>query len=120
MTIFTGVGSPGTVSAASGGFALAFNNISTTPQQVLGFNPTRRRMVFHNPGTVDIFICPLYVDNTGSDVVLSPTTTTYGGCFRLYANGGTLELTGEVQKPWQALAISGTTNPLTILVSNVG
>jgi hypothetical protein len=120
MSIFTGVGSPGTLSVASGGSPLAFNNISTTPQQVLGGVAARRKITFHNPGTVDIFIAPVTVAGAnGSDTPLTPTTIALGGCLRVYANGGTLEISGECQKPWQALAASGSTNPLTILVSNI-
>lgn len=117
--IFTGVGSPGTVSAASGGFFLAFNNISTTPQQVLGQNPARQSVTFHNPGTVDIFVAPAFVQNTGADVALVPSNSALGGCFRVYANGGSLTLTGEVQKPFQAFAATGSTNALTVVPCNV-
>ena len=118
--IFTGVGSPGTLSAASGGSPLAFNSISTVPQVVVGLNPARRRITVHNPGTVDVFFAPTTVAGpTGSDIALTPSTGSLGGCFRVYANGGTLVIDGECQKPWQAFAVSGTTNPLTILVTNI-
>ena len=118
-TISTGVGSPGTINIASGGRVYAFNNISTTPAQVLGANPSRQNVTFHNPGTVDIFIAPAVVINSGSDVTLTPSTGALGGCFRIYANGGSLTLTGEVQKAWQAFAATGTTNALTAVESNV-
>jgi hypothetical protein len=118
-TITTGVGSPGTINIASGGRTYAYNNISTTPQQVIGANPARQSVTFHNPGTVDIFIAPSYIQNTGSDVALTPSNAALGGCYRVYANGGTTVLTGEVQKPYQAFALSGSTNPLTVTGSNV-
>lgn len=117
--IFTGVGSPGTVSAASGGFFLAFNNISSTPQQVLGQNSQRVKVTFHNPGTVDIYIAPAFIQNSGKDVALIPSPSALGGCFLVYANGGTLILEGEVQKPFQALALTGSTNALTVVPTNV-
>lgn len=119
MSIITGVGSPGTVSYASGGYTYAINNLNTTPQTVLGANPARRKIVVHNPGTVDAFFAPLYVQNTGSDVQLVPSPTALGGCYRVYANGGSLVIDGECQKSWQAFSISGSGNPLTVEVSNV-
>lgn len=117
--IVTGVGASRTVSAASGGRVYAYNNISTVPQQIVGGNSSRQSITVHNPGTVDIFVAPAAVQNTGSDVALTPSTGALGGCFRVYANGGTLVLTGEVQKAWQAFAASGTTNPLTVMDSNI-
>lgn len=119
--IFTGVGSPGTVSAASGGRVYAFNNISDISQIVLGINPERQRIVVHNPGTVDIFFGPLVVIVNGSDVGLNASPTALGGMFRVYANGGTIEITGECQKQWQSFCVEGggSTNPLTIMDSNV-
>ena len=119
MPIVTGVGSPGTAGAASGGRVYAFNNLSTTPQQVLGTNPQRKTITFHNPGTIDLFVAPAFVQNTGSDVALVPSPSALGGCYRVYANGGGLTLTGEVQKPWQAFSASATNNPLTVEDSNV-
>jgi hypothetical protein len=119
MSIITGVGSPGTVSAASGGYSLAFNNLTTTPQVVLPQVPGRKQVTFHNPGTVDVFVAMEFVQNTGQDVALNPTTSALGGCFRVYANGGTLIVNGECQKPWVAFAASGSGNPLTVWPSNV-
>jgi hypothetical protein len=119
MSIITGVGSPGTVSAASGGYILAYNDIYSTPQQVVGQDPQRKKLTFHNPGANDIFIAPTVIQTTGSDVIFTPSPTALGGCFRVFANGGTLVIEGECQKPWQAFAASGTTNPLTVVVSHV-
>lgn len=119
MSIITGVGSPGTVSYASGGYTYAINDLDTTPQQILGTNPARRKITVHNPGTVDAFFAPAFVQNTGTDVALNPSPTALGGCYRVYANGGTLVIDGECQKPWQAFSESGSDNPLTVEVSNV-
>lgn len=119
MSIITGVGSPGTLSYASGGFTVALNNLTTTPQQVLGNNPARRKITVHNPGTVDAFFAQTTMQNTGVDVALNPTTAALGGCFRVYANGGTLVIDGECNKSWQAFSLSGSGNPLTVMVSNV-
>ena len=117
--IATIVGSPGTISAAGGGRVYAFNALTTAPAQILGINPARQRITIHNPGAIDAFVAPSQVQNGGSDANLSPTTLALGGCFRVYANGGTLELTGEVQKAWQAFSASGAGNPLTVMDSNV-
>lgn len=118
-TIITGVGSPGTSSGASGGRTLAFNNISTTPQQVIGSNPSRQKITFYNPGAVDIFIAQTVYQPNGSDVPLVPSISALGGTFLVYSNGGEMAIIGECQKPWQAFSASGTTNPLTVIESNV-
>ena len=120
MGVITGgVGGAQAFSKASGGKIYAYNNISdVTLRTVAAINPSRQKITFHNPGTVDILVGPAFVQNTGSNVALVPTTTVYGGCFRVFGGGGTLEITGECQGAWQALALSGTTNPLTVMESN--
>ena len=118
-SIRTDVGSPGTVSSASGSRVYAFNAITTSPQQVVGQNPARQTLTFHNPGVNDIFVAPTVVQNTGSDVALTPSPSALGGCFRVYANGGTLVVSGECQKPWQAFSASATNNPLTVMDSSI-
>jgi len=117
--IITGVGSPGTINSASGGRVYAYNIISSSPLQVVGQNASRQSITFHNPGSVDIFVAPTMVQNSGSDVALSPTPSNLGGCLRVPANGGTLVITGECQKPWQAFSASGSGNPLTVVDTNV-
>lgn len=120
MTMFvTSPGGSATVSIANGGKIRAFNALSTTPQVVAAANAARQKIIFHNPGTIDVFIAPSLVIVNGSDAALSPTTAALGGCFRVYANGGTLEITGECQGAWQAFSASGTGNPLTVMDSNV-
>lgn len=117
--ISTGPGSPLAFSSASGGKVYAFNALDTTPIEVAPINSSRQKITFHNPGTEDIFIAPANVVNTGSQVPLAPTTAALGGCFRVYANGGTLSIEGECQGAWQAFAAAGDGNPLTIMDSNV-
>lgn len=119
MSIFGIVGGPQTNSSASGGKVNVFNSISTAPVLVILANPQRRSVIFHNPGDVDIMIGPQYVlDANGSNVLLVPTTLLLGGCFRVFANGGSLTLTGECQGAWQAFSVSGSGKPLTIMDSN--
>ena len=120
MSIIGGAGSALAFSSASGGKVYSFNNISTTPQQVIGNNPSRTQLTFHNPDSVDIFIAPMIVLNAaGVGAPLMPTTSALGGCFRVFANGGTLVINGECQCAWQAFSVSGLTNPLTIMDTNL-
>lgn len=116
--IQTNPGSPLTIAGGSGQKIGAYNALNTTPAQVAAANPSRQSITFHNPGTVDVFIAPVYIQTSGSDVAFSPTTSALGGCFRVYANGGSLTISGECNKAWQAFAASGTGNPLTVMESN--
>lgn len=118
--VFTGVGSPGAISFARGGQIFAITNLSTVPQQVAAISATRYRITFHNPGTVDLYAYQVMVQNTGSDVTLNPSyPSALGGCFLVYANGGTLIIEGECQKAWGAFSATGSNNPLTVMISHV-
>lgn len=119
MSIVTGPGSPQAFSSASGGKIFVINNLSTAPEIVASANTQRQKITFHNPGSVDAFIAPQYVQNSGSNVALVPTVNALGGCFRVYGNGGTLVIAGECQGQWQGFSISGTGNPLTVMDSNI-
>ena len=117
MSIISFVGGAAVFSSASGGKVYAFNNINTSSNTTVApANPSRRRITFHNPGDVDIFISPTL---TAAGAVLTPTTSALGGSFRVFANGGALTVEGECQTPWQALAASGSTKPLTVMDSNI-
>lgn len=120
--ISTGPGSPLAFASASGGKVYAFNAISeSSPSTVAPANTFRQKILFHNPGTNDIFVAPAQVQTTGSSVNLTPSNATLGGCFRVYGNGGTLSVEGECQGAWQAFAVTGagSSNPLTVMDSNV-
>lgn len=121
MGISTGPGGPQTFSSASGGKVYAFNNLSTVPQQVAQPNTNRQKITFHNPGAVDVLVAPSVISNaiTGAQTVFAPSTVALGGCFRVYANGGTLEISGECQVGWQAFSASASANPLTVMDSNL-
>lgn len=129
MTIFAGVGGSSTVSSASGGKVYGYNNINeTTARVVAPANPARQKITFHNPGANDIYVAPVNVQNvlgtsptTPSDVALILTNAALGGSRIVYGNGGTLEITGECQGAWQALAktTAGATNPFTVTDTNV-
>ena len=124
------------VGPTSGGKVYAFNNLGTTPEVVAPANTARASITFDNPGAVDIIVFPCFAQainpswnansnlqggSSGvsiSNVALSPTTFLLGGGYRIYANGGSRTFVGENKGSWQALAISGGGNPLTVTDSN--
>lgn len=115
MGILSGVGGARSFSSASGGKVYAYNAM-TTLIQVAPANPTRQKLTFHNPGTVDILVGPV-VNYAGA--TLTPTTSAYGGCFRVFSNGGTLVVEGECTGAWQALTSDATAGILTVMDSNL-
>jgi hypothetical protein len=128
MTIFSGVGAAGTIGAASGSKVLAAS-LTTTPGIVLGADPARQNITFHNPGAIDIFVAPTTIafspnpatgvtTITGPDPALVPSVAAPQGCFVVYANGGTIVIAGECQKAWQAFSRTATA-PLTIMTSAI-
>lgn len=119
MAVYSSVGSSGSVGPTSGGRIYAYNNLGTTQMDVAPANPSRTRITFHNPGPVDFIVAPKFVQTNGSNVGLGITPTIYGGGFRVYGNGGTLVIDGECQGGWQAVALSGSTNPITVMDSNI-
>ena len=122
MSVITIPGGSGTVSGASGGKIYAFNNISESGLVTVAPALTsRRKITFHNPGPNDIYVAPALVQTTGSSVAFTPSNAALGGCFLVYANGGTLVIEGECQGAFQAFALTGagSSNPLTVMDSNV-
>ena len=123
------------VGPTSGGKVYAFNNLGTSPEVVAPQNIARTYITFDNPGSVDIIVFPcqaqavnptwtsassLSSGNTSiTNTPLSPTTSSLGGGYRIYGNGGTRTFGGECQGAYQALAISGSGNALTVTDSNV-
>lgn len=122
MSIIALAGGPQAFSKANGGKVYAYNAISTTPAMIAPANPSRRAIQFHNPGDVDIYIAPALAYtayNSATPAALVPSTSALGGCRTVYANGGTLEISGECQGAWQAFSASGTGKPLTVMDSNI-
>ena len=134
MAITSGGGvSP--IGPTSGGKVYAFNNVGTSPEVVAPANSKRTGITFDNPGAVDIIVFPSQVQalnpawvtasslDSGavsiSNTPLTPTTLLLGGGYRIYSNGGTRTFSGECQGAWQALAVSGSGNALTVTDSNV-
>lgn len=117
MSIISQVGGAAVFSSASGGKVYGFNSLdAVTAVTVAPANTSRRKLTFHNPGTVDVVVFPT-VDGNGA--ALAPTISAKGGSFLIFANGGSLTLEGEIQGIWKALAASGVSNPLTVMDSNV-
>lgn len=119
--ISTGPGSPLAFSSASGGKVYAYNTIAEASlTTVAPANVSRQKVTFHNPGVNDVYIAPVNVTNTGSNVALTPSNAALGGCFIVYANGGTLSIEGECQGAWQAFSKTGagSANALTVMDSN--
>ena len=122
MTIFGGLGGPQVYSSANGGKVYAFNSLSILVT-VAPANPSRQKIRFHNPGANDMLIAPVLAYATvtaNAPTTLTPTTTNKGGCFLVFANGGTLDINGECQGAWQALSADGVAGKLTIMDSNIG
>jgi hypothetical protein len=109
------LGGSGAIGPTSGGKTTAVNNVSTVNAQVIGPNPNRVRITFHNPGLVDILVA-MVRDVNGA--VLAPTFTSRGGSFLIFANGGEKAFDGECQLAFNAVAASGAANPLTIVETN--
>lgn len=108
------------ITALQNSTILALNTITTTPTNpVIGGNPRRKKLTFHNPGGVDIVVFPTTVLQNipgGGSTTLTPTTAALGGGFRAFANGGQIIIEGQAAKQaWQALSVSGSGNPLTIM-----
>jgi hypothetical protein len=100
----------------------AFNNISTTPQQVATPNGARSRITFSVAGGVDVVIFPLTAfiglptPQNNQSAPLSPTTVLLGGGFRVFAGGGDVVREGQAAKQgYQALSVTGSGNPLTVM-----
>src|SRR5882724_5824010 len=115
MSIISGVGSSGSVGPTNGGKTTAVNNVSTVNAQVIGPNVNRVRITFHNPGLVDIIVAMVTAAN---GTPLAPTFAARGGGYLVFANGGEKSFVGECQLAFNAVAASGTTNPLTITETN--
>lgn len=128
MTIFAGVGGPQANASASGGKVYGYNNISEVAAIVVApANAQRQKITFHNPGSNDFYVAPVNVQNVLGTVPAQPSdhpltllNGALGGSRIVYGNGGTLEITGECQGAWQAIAKTGAGggNPLTVTDSN--
>lgn len=117
MPVITQPGFPGAYQAASGGKVWRITNLgNVTPVTVVAARADRLSITFHNPGANDVLVYP----TTGADgSALLPTVASPAGAFRVFGNGGSLTISGECQQAWAALTVSGTSQPLTVMESNV-
>lgn len=120
MPLLRGVGSSGSVGPTSGGKVYAFNTLdAVTPVAIAPANPSRVRIGFHNPGTVDVIVYPQYVQTSGQNAANPATVAAKGGSYLVYANGGERWVEGECQGAWYALAVSAANNAITVTDSNI-
>jgi hypothetical protein len=90
--------------------------VQTTGAVVIGANPSRQMIVFHNPTASgnNLFV---YQTANALGGINAPTLAAPQGSF-IVMPGATLTVTGECQNQWAAFA-SGANSPLTISESNV-
>lgn len=117
-------GASNAVGPTSGGKVYAFNNISTVAQPVAPANPQRTSLTFCNPGAVNIYVYPQFVQAqngivTTNNIALAPTPSALGGCLVVYANGGSIVIQGECAGQYNAFALTGISNALTVMDSNL-
>lgn len=121
MAQIFGIGSPGGSVGGNGGKFYAYNNISNAgPIPVAPVNQNRVAITFWNPGSQTIYIAPAIVISLANPAnqALTPSLAALGGCVPVLP-GGWISFQGECQGAFQALAAAGTTNPLTVIDSNV-
>lgn len=116
MSVISIAGGTQATSSASGGKVYAINNLGVAPQVVAPANSSRRKLTFHNPGTIDFYVAPAV---TAAGTTLTPAVGSLGGCFVVFGNGGMLSIEGECQTAWQAFSASASNNPLTVMDSNI-
>lgn len=90
-----------------GPIGVAVAALGLSPVAVIGADPVRRGIIFHNPGTVNLRVVPANLTPTpgaGGIVVYPQTEETIYGDENLHVNSG-----------WNAVADSAGSNPLTIL-----
>jgi len=114
MPLIAGIGSSQSVGPTSGGKVTPVT-VTTSGAQVIGINPSRVTITFHNPGSQNLYV---YQMNQANGQPLNPTLSALAGTFQIFP-GAFFVVSGECQVAWGALAASGATNPLTIMESNV-
>jgi len=98
------------ISLGSGG-TLGFS-LGTVSTQILPGSPQVRRITFHNPGTINLYVCQ------ATDAKGNALTAGANGGNWVIMPGGTFTFTGNgVAGPWLAAAASSTGNPLTAALS---
>ena len=100
-----------TITSSSSPVGTAINNLSSGLSQVLGSSFIRHGLIFHNPGTSNVYVYP-------STLTTGVGTTSLGGSFVIYP-GGTLAFPStmfpNVNCGWNAFVTGGTSQALTIV-----
>lgn len=98
-----------------GGVTTGLNNVSTTAAQVIAASNNRKKLTFHNPGTINLLIFQkLNADGSAQ----SCTFASPGGGW-IVLPYSMLEITGDAAGgAWMAVAASASTNGLTITASS--
>lgn len=82
--------------------------VGTSSTAAIGTNANRRGLRFYNPGTVELYICP------------ANQAAVAGQGIPILPGGGPVDMIGDGEllnynSGWNAIAASGSNNPLTIL-----
>src|SRR5215467_13035740 len=92
------VGAPQSIGPTNGGKIYAFNAIGTTNVQVAPANPSRRSIVFHNPGTINLYVSmTTQISQNGIGSPLVPNSAALGGTFLLLPGATMTFQGGEIQ-----------------------
>jgi|SRR5580700_6270293 hypothetical protein len=97
-------------SGASSGNVSASNAIGTSFTQVIASNPNRRRITFHNPGTINLYVGPMVLSSGAPN---APTLSLLAGVF-IVLPGSDRIVDGACQTAWGAMASTGGANSITI------
>src|SRR5215472_1272540 len=113
--LVAGIGAAQSYGPTNGGKVWVRNNLNQTAQQVVAANPSRVTLTFANPGQQTVYVAPA-TDAQGNPIALA--LASLGGSFPVFA-GAYWSVSGECQTPWQAIVASGSSQPLTVMESNV-
>jgi len=87
-------------------------SLGTGSVQVLAADAQRQKVTFHNPGTIDLFVCQAF-DSAGNPLTAGPNPGNW-----LIFPGGLLTFTGNgVAGAWLGAARSASGNPLSMASS---
>lgn len=91
--------------------ATPVNNLGTTATSIIGSSTTRHGLIFHNPGTANVYVFPSLTST-------SPSSTTLGGSLLIAAGSSVVFPSAQfpnINCGWSAFATTGSNQPFTIL-----
>ena len=104
--------------ATSSPASYAINNLGTTAATVIAPNADRYGLMFHNPGTANVYVYPTTVYSYPAMTTTAPTTAIVGGSLLIYP-GGTLSfpstIFANVNCGWSAFSGTGSNQALTVV-----